>query len=169
MTPLTFFFFFRLLPLVVATADHLPPSCPIHCLLYFHTNHLHVHLHYIHKPSLRSTSSPSTRQLHLQHSLPNISTIPPQHMSKPFQPGLSGFISKLLHLHCPSDLLISNFVHPCHSQRKSQHLHLRHLQLSLLSFRQSHSLQTIHHSRTHYCLVNLPFHSCCCPSVTHQP
>uniref|UniRef100_A0AAR2LXD8 N-acylneuraminate cytidylyltransferase n=1 Tax=Pygocentrus nattereri TaxID=42514 RepID=A0AAR2LXD8_PYGNA len=87
----------------VATADHLPPSRPIYCLLYFHTNHLHVHLHYIHKPSLRSTSSPSTRQLHLQHSLPNISTIPPQHMSKPSQPGLSGFISKPLHLHCPSD------------------------------------------------------------------
>uniref|UniRef100_A0A3B4DCV0 MalT-like TPR region domain-containing protein n=1 Tax=Pygocentrus nattereri TaxID=42514 RepID=A0A3B4DCV0_PYGNA len=43
-------------------------------------------------------------------------------MSKPSQPGLSGFISKLLHLHCPSDLLISNLVHPCHSQRKSQHL-----------------------------------------------
>uniref|UniRef100_A0AAR2JPB9 Protein FAM50A n=1 Tax=Pygocentrus nattereri TaxID=42514 RepID=A0AAR2JPB9_PYGNA len=59
----------KLLPLGVATADHLPPSCPIHCLLYFQTNHLHVHLHYIHKPSLRSTSSPSTRQLHLQHSL----------------------------------------------------------------------------------------------------
>uniref|UniRef100_A0AAR2JSW1 Transmembrane channel-like protein n=1 Tax=Pygocentrus nattereri TaxID=42514 RepID=A0AAR2JSW1_PYGNA len=59
------FFFFQLLPLGVATADHLPPSCPIHCLLYFDTNHLHVHLHYIHKPSLRSTSSPSTRQLHL--------------------------------------------------------------------------------------------------------
>uniref|UniRef100_A0AAR2LL17 Acyl-CoA thioesterase 11b n=1 Tax=Pygocentrus nattereri TaxID=42514 RepID=A0AAR2LL17_PYGNA len=92
----------------VATVDHLPPSCPIHCLLYFHTNHLHVHLHYIHKPSLRSTSSPSTRQLHLQHSLTNISTIPPQHMSKPSQPGLSGFISKLLHLHCPSDLLRDN-------------------------------------------------------------
>lgn len=49
-------------------------------------------------------------------------------------------------------------VHPGHCQ----HLRLRlfHLQLSLLSVRQRHCLWTIHQSRSHHCLLNLPHQLC---------
>lgn len=36
------FFFFWLLPLGVAAADHVPPSAPILIIFYYHTNPLHI-------------------------------------------------------------------------------------------------------------------------------
>lgn len=44
-------FFFGLFPSGGTTADHLPPSSPIPCLICFYTNHLHVLFHNIHKSS----------------------------------------------------------------------------------------------------------------------
>lgn len=61
------------------------------------------------------------------------STFSPQHISKPSPPNLLNIISKLLHLNSPSDLLISNAVHPGHFQWKTQHLYFCHVYLSLLS------------------------------------
>jgi len=58
------------------------------------------------------------------------------------------FISKLLRLNCPSDLLTSNPVQTGHWQCRPQHLHRLLLQLRLLSIR-----QTRHHSRSHYRLI----------------
>lgn len=77
-------FFFWLLALGVTTADHLLLSHPIPSILFYHTNPLHVVLHYIHEP-LWSFSFP------LQHPFSIISTILPLHMSYPSQPCLSNF------------------------------------------------------------------------------
>lgn len=79
----------------------------------------HVLLHYIYKPS----SFPPSWQLHIQHPLRNISTMPPPHLLKPDL--CLYFVSKLLDLSCPSD--ISNPVHPGLSQYKPEHLQLYHL------------------------------------------
>ena len=38
-----FFFLFRLFPLGDATANQCPPSNPVFCVLFSHTNYLHVH------------------------------------------------------------------------------------------------------------------------------
>uniref|UniRef100_A0A3B3CFN7 Ig-like domain-containing protein n=1 Tax=Oryzias melastigma TaxID=30732 RepID=A0A3B3CFN7_ORYME len=52
--------------------------------------------------------------------------------------GLSDFISKTSNMCCPSDVFIPDPIHPGHSQREPQHLHLCYLQLCFLSFLQSH-------------------------------
>lgn len=41
--------------------------------------------------------------------------------------------------------------------------------LCLLFFWQQHTLQTMHHSRSHYNLIKLPFHLCYYSSVTYHP
>ena len=46
------------------------------------------------------------------------------------------FVSKTLNMCYPSGVLISDHIHPHHSQRKRQHFNLRYLQLYLLSFPQ---------------------------------
>lgn len=45
-------FFFQLLPLGVATVNHLPPSHLVASIFFCHSNHLQVLLHYIHESSL---------------------------------------------------------------------------------------------------------------------
>lgn len=49
---------------------------------------LHVLLHYMHESSLLSSSSPPAQQLHIQHPLSSMFTVPPLHMSRQSQPGL---------------------------------------------------------------------------------
>lgn len=55
--------------LLAATEDHLPPSYTIPSILLCYTNLLIYYLH--------ESTCPAAWQLHVQHVLPNISTIPP--------------------------------------------------------------------------------------------
>lgn len=106
-----FFFFFQLLPLGATTANRLPPSHPITSILLCPTNPLHVLCHDIHEFPLLFSSSCPAWQLHCQYLLSNTSFICPLHMSKPFQPCLFNFVSKLPNLSSLCDRLISNLVH----------------------------------------------------------
>lgn len=82
------------------------------------------------------------RTLHLSLShQPDIPRTPPLHMPTSSQSRLSHVVSKPSYQRCPSNILISNNVHPRHSQRKPQHLQLCH-------------------SWSHYLLVNFPLHAC---------
>ena len=110
-----FFFFFRLFPSGVATADFLSPVSPINCILLRHFNLSHVLFHHIHKPPFWPSPFPLSWQLHPQHPSPNIPIIFPPKVSIPSQSCLSCFLSKLSHLCCPSDVLIPDLVHSCHS------------------------------------------------------
>ncbi|MEQ2225418.1 hypothetical protein ILYODFUR_017239 [Ilyodon furcidens] len=67
-------------------------------------------------------------------------------MSNPSQSGLSGFISSISNMSWPSDILISDRIHPRHSQREPQHVHLCYLQLCLLSLPQCHHITMMHRS-----------------------
>ena len=58
---------------------------------------------------------PLSWQLHPHHTSPNIPIIFPLYMSIPPQSCLSCFLSKPSHLCCPSDVLIPDLVHSCHS------------------------------------------------------
>lgn len=113
--------------------------------LHLTPSYLHVVLHYVHKPSLWSSSLPPDWQLNLEHLLSSISTVPPLHVSKPSQPRLLGFISINALTPTVPHTLNSNPLHPAYSQRKSEHPGLCYLFLHLLSFRQCHYPQTIHH------------------------
>ncbi|XP_068171323.1 complement decay-accelerating factor isoform X2 [Antennarius striatus] len=53
---------FQVFPTGVVTANQLPPSNPVFCILFSHTNHLHVLFHHIHKPPLWSSSRPPAWQ-----------------------------------------------------------------------------------------------------------
>ena len=108
------FFFFRLFPSGVATADFLSPVSPINCILLRHFNLSHVLFHHIHKPPFWPSPFPLSWQRHPQHPSPNIHIIFPPKVSIPSQSCLSCFLSKLSHLCCPSDVLIPDLVHSCH-------------------------------------------------------
>lgn len=102
---------------------------------------LHVLLHYIYTSSPRSSSCPPAWQLLLHRPGPN-------------------------HLNFPSLSLSSNrstlTVPP-------KYLNIFFSTSSLLSFWQSHGLDAILYSRSHYHLIKLPFQFCCCPSATNHP
>ena len=105
-----FFFFFRLFPSGVATADFPSPVVPIFCILLRHFNLSLVLFHHIHKPPSWPSPFPLSWQLHPQHPSPNIPIIFPPYMSIPPQSRLSCFLSKPSHLCCPSDVLIPDFA-----------------------------------------------------------
>lgn len=113
---------FYLVPLRIATEDHLPPSYSIH--IYPHVSHQTS----AGPPSLHlwSQSFPPARLLLFRPTVTksffSISIIPSICMSKQSQTSLSNFVSKLLNL-------IWNLPH---SQQK--HFQLCHLLLGLLSF-----------------------------------
>ncbi|MEQ2174410.1 hypothetical protein GOODEAATRI_007697 [Goodea atripinnis] len=86
-----------------------------------------------------SSSRPPAWQFQTQHLSTDLLTVPPLYMSRPSQPGLCCF-SNTSNVSCPSDVLISDSINPCHSQREPQHLHLCYLQLCLQSLPQCHSL-----------------------------
>ena len=50
-----------------------------------------------------------------RHTYPNIPIIFPPYLSKSHQLCILFFLSETSHLRCPSDVLISDLVHPCHS------------------------------------------------------
>ena len=72
-----FFFFFRLFPSGVATADFPSPVVSINCIFLRHFNLSHVLFHHIHKPPFWPSPFPLSWQLHPQHPSPNIPTIFP--------------------------------------------------------------------------------------------
>lgn len=96
-------FFFRVLPLGVATAGHLLPSHSIPNILLCHTNPLYVLLRFIREAPLRISSSPPAWQFHIQHHLFDISTMCPLNMSIAPQSCFSNVSSKLLKLSCSYD------------------------------------------------------------------
>ena len=108
-------FFFRLFPLGIATADFPSPVVPIFCILLRHFNLSHVLLQHVHKPPFGPSPFPLSWQLHTQHPSPNLPIIFPPKVSVPPQSCLSCFLSKPSHLCCPSDVLIPDLVHSCHS------------------------------------------------------
>lgn len=69
-----------------------------------------------------------------------------------FHPVHLHLVSKMLNLSFLCDVLIYNPVPSSHSQQKSEQLH--HLQLGLLLLCQCRCLQNVHHSSSHYYLVN---------------
>ncbi|KAF7703372.1 hypothetical protein HF521_022379, partial [Silurus meridionalis] len=75
-------------------------------------------LNHIHEPPPWPSSFPPTWWLHPQHSSTNIIHVPPLHMSKPSQSHLPHLVTKKSYMRCPSNKIISNLVHPRHSQRK---------------------------------------------------
>lgn len=129
---------------VVIIVDHLPQSHPTLSILFY------------------MSSFTATMNLvfssRLQHLLSSVSTIPPLPMSKPSQPSLSNFVSKLLNLSCSSDILTSIPDPP----GPSYYLQLCHLLLLLkLLYCLCLRLQTRHRSRSHYHYWNFPFRHCC--------
>lgn len=94
-------------------------------------------------------------------------------MSKPSQPCLSNFVSKLVNLSCHSDVLLC-YTHFEFGPSWSLHTPKKNLPVYfwLLSFFQNCCIQTIHHSRSHDYLVTFPFtlfHYWCCPYFTNHP
>ena len=87
----------------------------IFCILLRHFNLSHVLFHHIHKPPFWPSPFPLSWQLHPQHLSPHIPIIFPPYMTIPPQSCLSCFLSKPSHLCCPSDVLIPDLVHSCHS------------------------------------------------------
>ena len=106
---------FGFFPSWVATADFPSPVVSINCIFLRHFNLSHVLFHHIHKPPFWPSPFPLSWQLHPQHPSPNIPIIFPPYVSIPSQSCLSSFLSKLSHLCCPSDVLIPDLVHSCHS------------------------------------------------------
>ena len=106
------FFFFRLLPSRVATADF--PFRPMLCILIRNFRHCHVLCRRIREPPFRPSPFPLSWRFNPQH--PDIPIIFPPYMSNPPKSCLSCFLSKPpSHLCCPSDVLIPDLVHYCHS------------------------------------------------------
>ncbi|KAI5098583.1 protein unc-13-like A isoform X6 [Silurus meridionalis] len=96
--------------------DYSSPHPPVLYICLFHTNYLHFFPYHIHKPPPCSLSFPPSWCLHPQHSPTDIPHVPPLHMSKPSQSHLPHLVSKTSYMRCPSNKLISNPVHPHHSQ-----------------------------------------------------
>ena len=69
-----FFFFFRLFPSGVTTADFPSPVVSINCIFLRLFNLSHVLFHHIHKPPFWPSPFPLSWQLHPQHPSPNIPT-----------------------------------------------------------------------------------------------
>ena len=111
-------------PSGITTANHLPPSNPILCILFSHTSYLHVLFYFIHKSPFWSSSWPPVWQSKPHHPSTNIFIICPLYMSKPIQSGLFDFLSKTSNTCCPSDVLIPGPINPRHSKRKPQNLNL---------------------------------------------
>ena len=110
------FFFFQLFPSGVATAD-FPSPCSCFYLLYPPPSlqPQPCPLSPVHEPPFWPSPFPLSWQLHPQHHSPNIPIIFPPCMSIPPQSCLSCFLSKPSHQCCPSDVLIPDLVHSCHS------------------------------------------------------
>ena len=70
-----YFFFFRLFPSGVATADFPSPVVSINCILLRHFNLSHVLFRHISKPPFWPSTFPLSWQLHPQHPSPNIPII----------------------------------------------------------------------------------------------
>ena len=79
------FFFFRLLPSTVATADFPSQFGPNFCILLRHFNHCHVLSHRIHKRPFYPSPLPLSWEFHPQHPSPNIPITFPQNFSNPTQ------------------------------------------------------------------------------------
>lgn len=101
----------------VATANLLPPSNPVFCILFCHTNYIHVFFH-IYKPPLWSSSRPPAWLFDKQHPSTSIITVSPLDMSKSSQSGLSDFISKASNICCPVYVLKPYPIQPGRSQRE---------------------------------------------------
>lgn len=147
------FLFFWLLP----SADHLPH--PISSILLCHTNLLNVHLHHFHESCLRSSSFclAATSWTSFVKSIHHLSSTHVQ------------TISASLCLQNPSCCA-------CFESCRPWSLLVEILTSSALPppawppvYCQSCCLDTIHHSRYHFNLVNLPFHSCLYLSATNHP
>ena len=74
------YFFFRLFPSVVATADFPSPVVPIFSILFRHFNLSHVLFHHIHKPPFWPSPFPLSWQLHPQHPSHNMPIIFPKYI-----------------------------------------------------------------------------------------
>lgn len=123
---LSFFFFFKfsLFPSGVTRANQLSPSNPILYILCLHAGKLHVVFHYINKSPPCSSSWGPACQFHRQPPSINTFTAPPLHISQPSQSGLSDVICKASNMCCVPDAVIPDLMHPDHSHREPQHLHL---------------------------------------------
>lgn len=140
------FFFLWLLPFEIVTADNLPPcpqqrsACPFYCM---------------HKSSLWSSSS-SCMIAPYATSFVKYIHYSPLHMSKPSE-------------HCPSNFVFQPLrwaelsLWCTHLSSQSRLRKINYATSSLAS-----CLQIIHHRRSYYHLVNLPFYTCCYPSVTNH-
>lgn len=145
----SFFLFFWLLPLGVATAGCLPPSPPIPSVTQTHfmssfTTSMDIFFGLLFFLLPRSFIFNNLCQyIHYPYTYlyQTISALP-----LTFSPNISS---------CSSDF---DFLFPCH------------LQFCFMAFCYYHHLQTSsHHRRCQYNHVNLHFHSCCYPLVTDYP
>ena len=77
------FFFYRLLPLGVGTADSSSPIRSLPCIFLRHFHCRHVLCLRIHRPPFTPSPFPLSWQLHRRHPSPNAPSIFPPYMSKP--------------------------------------------------------------------------------------
>ena len=108
----TFFFFFRLFPSGVATADFPSPVVSIFCIFLSHFNLSYVLFHHILLFGLPHFLFPGNSILSIL-----LPIYPSRFLCRcPYHLSLaSWFLSKPSHLCCPSDILIPDLVHSCHS------------------------------------------------------
>lgn len=119
-----FFFFFRLLPLMVSTADHLPPSSTRPCILFCYIYLLDVfHIHNSLWSSFPSTFTISTSSSSLLHLSPVFLFDSIDFHSSSFQ-CIYPPLHALFHLHIPK---ITHCPHTCLTP--SSHTSLCHFRL----------------------------------------
>ena len=114
------------MPFRVTTADHPPHS--VLCIFLRRTSHKLV----LHPSPHPYTSSPALL-LYPQHPSTAVPHIPHLHLPKPSQSRFIHHVSEPSYLLSPSNILLSNPVHPRQSKRKSQHLQFFYLQLCFMS------------------------------------
>ncbi|KAL1449770.1 hypothetical protein WDU94_002245 [Cyamophila willieti] len=80
-------------------------------------------------------------------------------MSIPLKSPLLDFLRYFGHFYLVPYDFISDSVQPGNSTTPPQHPHFRNLHLPLVHLLHCPCFSTIHQRRSHYCLVNLSFHS----------